>query len=87
MTKFIGCQYEYKQLRLCRNQTYNQHRLMMILFKEYMAVDYRSFTQRLELIYPVIDKLELENVPHFTTLKSSLTKSLLTGSTGYSIKQ
>jgi hypothetical protein len=55
--------------------TYDQHQLMvMILFKEYMAADYRSFIQRMELMYPILDKLELENIPHFTTLQKFVSR-------------
>ena len=56
-------------------QTYDQHQLMvMVLFKEYIVTDYRKFTQLLELMYPVIDKLGLEKVPHFTTLNKFLSR-------------
>ncbi len=56
-------------------QTYDQHQLMvLVLFKEYMVADYRSFIQRLELMYPILDKLELENVPHFTTLQKFVSR-------------
>ncbi|MFW6002542.1 MAG: hypothetical protein ACOCQD_04305, partial [archaeon] len=46
-------------------QTYDQHQLMvLVLFKEYMVADYRSFIQR----------LELENIPHFTTLNKFINR-------------
>ncbi|WP_049891042.1 hypothetical protein [Methanohalobium evestigatum] len=52
-------------------QDYNQHQLMvMVLFKDYIVTDYKRFTQLLELMYPVIDKLELEKSSFFTITKN-----------------
>lgn len=56
-------------------KTYNQHQLaILLMLKEYIATDYRNFTELLELMDELVDKLKLESTPHFTTLQKFLTR-------------
>ncbi len=50
-------------------KTYNQHQLLiLILFKEYLSEDYRDTVDLLNLMNEIKQRINLESVPHFTTL-------------------
>lgn len=51
-------------------RTYTQHQLVvLLLLKEYLGEDYRDMTELLELMPPIQEHLDLQQVPHFTTLQ------------------
>jgi hypothetical protein len=51
-------------------KTYNQHQLLLlILFKEYTGEDYRDTVEHLELMEELKARIQLNEVPHFTTLQ------------------
>ena len=54
-------------------RTYTQHQhLVLVLFKEVLHTDYRSTIDLIELMSGITELLELEEVPHFTTLQKFL---------------
>lgn len=54
-------------------RTYTQHQhLALILLKEILRMDYRGIIDLLELMTGIRDILELEEIPHFTTLQKFL---------------
>jgi len=54
-------------------RTYTQHQhLVLILFKEVLRTDYRNTVDLIELMSGITELLELERVPHFTTLQKFL---------------
>ena len=54
---------------------YSQHQLLsLIILKEEIGLDYRDFTELLQVLTPIQDILELKNLPHFTTLQKFLTR-------------
>jgi transposase len=51
-------------------KTYTQHQLLiLVLFKEYIGEDYRDTVEFLELMEKLRDQIQLNEVPHFTTLQ------------------
>ena len=51
-------------------KTYNQHQLLLlILLKEYLGEDYRDTVELLELMEELKGRIQLNEVPHFTTLQ------------------
>ena len=51
-------------------KTYNQHQLLLlILFKEYIGEDYRDTVELLDLMEELKVRVQLKEVPHFTTLQ------------------
>jgi len=57
-------------------QIYTQHQLLtLILLKEYLGKNYRDFVDLVELMDSVQSKLELNKVPHFTTLQKFVTRT------------
>ena len=51
-------------------RTYTQHQLLvLLLLKEYLAEDYRDTIELTEIMDSVREKIQLKEVPHFTTLK------------------
>lgn len=56
-------------------KTYNQHQLMVIiLFKDYLQEDYRDTVELLAIMDSVREKLDLNTVPHYTTLHKFTTR-------------
>ena len=54
---------------------YSQHQLLsLIILKEEIGLDYRDFTELLQVLTPIQAILELKNLPHFTTLQKFLTR-------------
>jgi hypothetical protein len=50
-------------------KTYNQHQLLiLILLKEYLSEDYRDTVELTDLMNEIKLKINLDSVPHFTTL-------------------
>jgi hypothetical protein len=59
-------------------KTYNQHQLLiLILLKEYLSEDYRDIVELTDLMTEIKFKIDLESVPHFTTLHKFLKESTL----------
>ncbi len=51
-------------------RTYNQHQLLtLLLLKEYLAEDYRDTVELIEIMDSIRQKIELEEIPHFTTIQ------------------
>jgi len=50
-------------------KTYTQHQLLVLLFlKEYLSEDYRDTIELTEIMDTLKEKIQLDEVPHFTTL-------------------
>jgi hypothetical protein len=50
-------------------KTYNQHQLLiLILLKEYLSKDYRDTVDLVDLMNEIKQKINLDSIPHFTTL-------------------
>jgi len=50
-------------------RTYTHHRLLILLFlKEYLSEDYRDTIELAEIMDTLGEKINLEEVPHFTTI-------------------
>ena len=50
-------------------KTYNQHQLLiLILLKEYLSEDYRDTVDLTNLMDEIKQRINLDSVPHFTTL-------------------
>ncbi len=50
-------------------KTYTQHQLLiLLLLKEYLAEDYRDTVELTEVMDTVKQKIQLKEVPHFTTI-------------------
>ena len=68
-------------------KTYTQHQLLLLLLlKEYLSEDYRDTVELTEVMDTLREKLQLDAVPHFTTIqkfcqriRSSTFSRLLTG--------
>ena len=51
-------------------KTYTQHQLLvLLLLKEYLAEDYRDIIELTEIMDSVREKIQLKEVPHFTTIQ------------------
>lgn len=51
-------------------KTYTQHQLfILLLLKEYLAEDYRDTIELTEIMDSIREKIQLQEVPHFTTLQ------------------
>ena len=51
-------------------KTYTQHQLLtLLLLKEYLAEDYRDTVELLEIMDSIRQKIDLEKIPHFTTIQ------------------
>jgi len=51
-------------------RTYNQHQLLtLLLLKEYLAENYRDTVELIEIMDSVRQKIDLEEIPHFTTIQ------------------
>lgn len=54
---------------------YTQHQLLvLVLLKEYIGTNYRDFVELIDLMNEIKDKLDLDNVPHFTTLQKFVSR-------------
>jgi hypothetical protein len=63
----LSCKYSRK--------TYTQHQLITILFlRETLSIDYRDKVDPVELPDPIKDPLQLELVPHYSTLRKFMTR-------------
>ena len=51
-------------------RVYTQHQLLvLVLLKEYISTDYRDFVELVDLMSSIKEKLDLDKVPHYTTLQ------------------
>lgn len=54
---------------------YTQHQLLvLVLLKEYISTDYRDFVELIELMNDIKEKLDLDKIPHYTTLQKFVTR-------------
>jgi hypothetical protein len=54
---------------------YTQHQLLvLVLLKEYISTDYRDFVELIELMNDIKEKLDLDKIPHFTTLQKFVSR-------------
>lgn len=51
-------------------RTYTQHQLLiLLLLKEYLGEDYRDTVELTEIMDPLRERINLDEVPHFTTIQ------------------
>ncbi|MCC7564690.1 MAG: hypothetical protein KO206_00205 [Methanomicrobiaceae archaeon] len=55
-----------------KNTCTRHHLLVLLLLKERLRLDYRSFVDLLAVMPPIRDLLHLDRVPHYTTLHTFL---------------
>lgn len=56
-------------------KTYTQHQLMTILLvREVLGTNYRDTVDLVELLEPIRDLLQLERVPHYSTIHKFMTR-------------
>jgi len=54
---------------------YTQHQLLvLVLLKEYISTDYRDFVELIDLMSDIKEKLDLDKIPHFTTLQKFVSR-------------
>ena len=54
---------------------YTQHQLLvLVLLKEYISTDYRDFVELIDLMSSIKEKLDLDRVPHYTTLQKFVSR-------------
>ena len=54
---------------------YTQHQLLvLVLLKEYISTDYRDFVELIDLMKDIKEKLDLDKIPHFTTLQKFVSR-------------
>ena len=54
---------------------YTQHQLLvLVLLKEYISTDYRDFVELVDLMSNIKEKLDLDKVPHYTTLQKFVSR-------------
>jgi hypothetical protein len=54
---------------------YTQHQLLvLVLLKEYISTDYRDFVELVDLMNSIKEKLDLDKVPHYTTLQKFVSR-------------
>ncbi|MCC4769868.1 IS5 family transposase [Methanosarcina sp. DH2] len=54
---------------------YTQHQLLvLVLLKEYISTDYRDFVELIELMNDIKEKLDLDKIPHYTTLQKFVSR-------------
>ena len=59
---FYSCKYS--------KRIYTQHQLVvLVLLKEYISTDYRDFVELIDLMNDIREKLDLDKIPHYTTLQ------------------
>ena len=56
-------------------RVYTQHQLLvLVLLKEYISTDYRDFVELVDLMNNIKEKLDLDKVPHYTTLQKFVSR-------------
>ena len=56
-------------------RVYTQHQLLaLVLLKEYISTDYRDFVELIELMRDIKEKLDLDKIPHYTTLQKFVSR-------------
>lgn len=54
---------------------YTQHQLLVLVsLKEYISTDYRDFVELIDLMSDIKEKLDLDKIPHFTTLQKFVSR-------------
>ena len=80
--KFVGTSLETVQssilkLYSCKysKHVYTQHQvLVLVSLKEYIGTDYRSFVELIDLMSNIKEKLDLDKIPHYTTLQKFVSR-------------
>lgn len=63
----------------CSPKKFTQHQLFAVLvLKNFLKTDYRGVAQHLQDCTTLADAIELENIPHFTTLQKASQRLLMT---------
>jgi len=76
-TSLKTVQFSRLSLYSCKysKHVYTQHQLLvLVLLKEYIGTNYRDFVELVDLMNEIKDKLDLDNVPHFTTLQKFVSR-------------
>ena len=56
-------------------RVYTQHQLLaLVLLKEYISTDYRDFVELIDLMNDIKEKLDLDKIPHYTTLQKFVSR-------------
>jgi hypothetical protein len=56
-------------------RVYTQHQLfVLVLLKEYISTDYRDFVELIDLMNNIKEKLDLDKIPHYTTLQKFISR-------------
>jgi transposase len=56
-------------------RVYTQHQLLvLVLLKEYISTDYRDFVELIDLMNNIKEKLDLDKIPHYTTLQKFISR-------------
>ena len=56
-------------------RVYTQHQpLVLVLLKEYISTDYRDFVELIDLMNNIKEKIDLDKVPHYTTLQKFVSR-------------
>jgi hypothetical protein len=57
------------------NKKYTQHQLLtLIILKEGIRMNYRDFSEILQILTPIREILRLKDIPHFTTVQKFLSR-------------
>ena len=57
-------------------KTYTQHqRMAILLLREKLRTDYRATVELIELLTPIKHLLQLEQVPHYSTIHKFMTRA------------
>ncbi len=56
-------------------RVYTQHQpLVLVLLKEYISTDYRDFVELIDLMNNIKEKIDLDKVPHYTTIQKFVSR-------------
>jgi hypothetical protein len=48
---------------------------VLVLLKEYISTDYRDFVELIDLMNNIKEKLDLDKIPHYTTLQKFVSRT------------
>lgn len=71
ISKFIRCRrlYRTEYSSPYSRRDFTQHQLLtLLLFKEYLGAHYRDFVQLVEIMGIIQEQLQLDEIPHYSTL-------------------
>jgi hypothetical protein len=57
-------------------RVYTQYQLLvLVLLKEYISINYRDFVELIDLMTKIKEKLDLDKIPHYTTLQKFVSRA------------